>query len=45
MSTKVWIGKWTGGRMFAGKDGRPVCVLRKMINGRNYAQRTGAGSH
>ncbi len=36
MSTKVWIGKWKGGRMFAGKDGRPVYVLRKMINGRNY---------
>jgi integrase len=36
MGSKVWIGKWTGGRMFAGKDGRPVYVLRKMINGRNY---------
>ncbi|WP_225412044.1 site-specific integrase [Stigmatella hybrida] len=36
MGTKVWIGKWKGGRMFAGKDGRPVYVLRKMVHGRNY---------
>jgi hypothetical protein len=41
MSTKVWIGKWTGGRMFAGKDGRPVYVLRKMIV---TARRTPSGT-
>ncbi|WPB82073.1 hypothetical protein KYC5002_23535 [Archangium violaceum] len=29
-------GKWKGGRTFNGKDGRPVFVLHKMVQGRAY---------
>lgn len=30
---RVWTGRWKGGRTFNGKDGRPVYVLRKMVQG------------
>ncbi len=33
---RVWTGRWKGGRTFNGKDGRPVYVLRKMVQGRAY---------
>lgn len=35
-NSRVWTGKWKGGRTFNGKDGRPVYVLRKMVQGRSY---------
>lgn len=35
-NNRVWSGKWKGGRTFDGKDGRPVFVLRKMVQGRAY---------
>ncbi|MET0404309.1 MAG: site-specific integrase [Cystobacter sp.] len=33
---RVWTGRWKGGRTFNGKDGRPVYVLRKMVQGQAY---------
>ncbi len=33
---RVWTGRWKRGRTFNGKDGRPVYVLRKMVQGRAY---------
>jgi hypothetical protein len=35
-NSRVWTGKWKGGRTFNGKDGHPVYVLRKMVQGRAY---------
>ncbi|ATB30423.1 hypothetical protein MEBOL_003884 [Melittangium boletus DSM 14713] len=35
-NSRVWTGRWKGGRTFNGKDGRPVFVLRKMVQGRAY---------
>ncbi|SEU28755.1 tyrosine-type recombinase/integrase [Stigmatella erecta] len=32
-----WSGKWKGGRTYRTGDGRTVYVLRKMVQGRNYA--------
>ena len=35
-NSRVWTGRWKGGRTFNGKDGRPVFVLRKMVQRRAY---------